>query len=527
MFWILQLAEPQSKLRLGNTCRTYWRKHAPNLATRPATTVLSELWTDGTLAYLLTVDRHNNKPVDLSLPFRSSNLSPGAKLELILASRSPSVVLVALQLPQSLASSVPNGRLVDKFPSNTTLWLILRQFESNGEANLNFTGRGVTQVENGASRAGRIFYEMPVLNIVGRELSTFEDLQKTLAQLGLNNGSTLIRLDFKKTDRPLEQAIAEIGQYFKEEEISQVSDKAESSNTAPKEVDTITAAITRLPSAEPNASEDVDTTSVNASEGTTADPMPYPETESDAPLPAPVTPSKRPAPETRKPVLGPDQRPISVFSPPSNDTPKAALVPHNEEDFEPTIAHAKLHQSRLLNNTQNKRLLSDAETEQQEADKAAKLANTKEVSIKVRFPDQSTIVSTFNAQETCAHLYTFVKGVIVAENQPFKLVWTSKGSQTIPKDEKKKLIKDLGFEGRMLINFVWGDAASEGARKAPILKPQFVQSAKEVHVPEPPPAPKGQDEKPIDKKAKGKETDGSGEGKPKGIPKWLQKLSKK
>jgi tether containing UBX domain for GLUT4 len=368
---------------------------------------------------------------------------------------------------------------------------------------------------------------MPVLNIVGRELSTFEDLQKTLAQLGLNNGSTLIRLDFKKTDRPLEQAIAEIGQFFKEEEISQVSDKAESSNTAPKEVDTITAAIARLPSAEPNASEDVDTTSVNASEGTTADPMPYPETEGDAPLPAPVTPSKRPAPETRKPVLGPDQRPISVFSPPSNDTPKAALVPHNEEDFEPTIAHAKLHQSRLLNNTQNKRLLSDAETEQQEADKAAKLANTKEVSIKVRFPDQSTIVSTFNAQETCAHLYTFVKGVIVAENQPFKLVWTSKGSQTIPKDEKKKLIKDLGFEGRMLINFVWGDAASEGARKAPILKPQFVQSAKEVHVPEPPPAPKEQDEKPIDKKAKGKETDGSGEGKPKGIPKWLQKLSKK
>jgi tether containing UBX domain for GLUT4 len=85
----------------------------------------------------------------------------------------------------------------------------------------------------------------------------------------------------------------------------------------------------------------------------------------------------------------------------------------------------------------------------------------------------------------------------------------------------------LGFEGRMLINFVWGDAASEGARKAPILKPQFVQSAKEVHVPEPPPAPKEQDEKPIDKKAKGKETDGSGEGKPKGIPKWLQKLSKK
>jgi tether containing UBX domain for GLUT4 len=359
-------------------------------------------------------------------------------------------------------------------------------------------------------------------------LSNLEDLQKTLAQLGHNNGTTLIRLDFKKTERPLEQAMAEIGQYFKMEEPSQASADGESSTAAPKGVETITEAIARLPSAEPPVSEDTDMISVGASEGTSADPTPYPVPLGDASLPAPVTPSKRPAPEMREePVLGPDKRPISVFSPPSGDTPKAALVPHNEEDFEPTIVHAKLHQSRLLNNTQNKRLLSDAETEQLEAEKAAKLASTKEVSIKVRFPDQSTIVSAFNAQETCAQLYAFVTGVIVAEDQPFKLVWTSKGPQTIPRDEKKRLIKDLGFEGRMLINFVWDDAASEGARKAPTLKPQYVESAKEVHVPEPPPAPKEDDEKPVDNKGKGKETEGSGGAKPKGLPKWMQKLSKK
>lgn len=442
-------------------------------------------------------------------------------------SRSPSVVSVALQLPQSLASSVPNGRLVDRFPSDTTLWLILRKFESTAEANLNFTARGVTQVENGGSGAGRIFYEMPVLNVAGRELSNLGDLQKTLAQLGHNNGTTLIRLDFKKTERPLEQAMAEIGQYFKVEEPSEVSAKGESSNAAPKGVETITEAIARLPSAEPAASKDTDMTSLDASEGA-SDPTPYPKPVGDTPLPASVTPSKRPAPEIREEsVFGPDQRPVSVFSPPSGNTPKAALVPHNEEDFEPTIAHAKLHQSRLLNNTQNKRLLSDAETEQLEAEKAAKLASTKEVSIKVRFPDQSTIVSTFNTQETCAQLYAFVTGVIVGEDQPFKLVWTSKGPQTVPRDEKKRLIKDLGFEGRMLINFVWDDAASEGARKVPTLKPQYIESAKEVHVPEPPPAPKEDDEKPVENKGKGKETDGRWGAKPKGLPKWMQKLSKK
>jgi tether containing UBX domain for GLUT4 len=383
-------------------------------------------------------------------------------------------------------------------------------------------------MENGASGAGRIFYEMPVLNIMGRELSSFGDLQKTLAQLGFNGGSTLIRLDFRKTEQPLEEAMAEIGQYFKEE-APQVPANGDSSNAGPKEVDTITDAIARLPSAEPSASGDVDMISNDASEGTSADPTPYPEPVGDAPLANPVAPSKRLAPETKEELLlGPDRRPISVFSPPSNDTPRAALAPHNEEDFEPTIAHAKLHQSRLQNNSQNKRLLSDAETERLEAEKAAKLANTKEVSIKIRFPDQSTIVSSFSTQETCVQLYAFVTGVIVAEDQPFKLVWTNKGPQTIPRDEKKTLIKDLGFEGRMLINFVWDDGASESAKKSPTLKSQYVESAKEVPVPEPPSTSQEEDEKPpAGAKGKGKEADGSGGGKPKGIPKWFKGLGKK
>lgn len=427
-----------------------------------------------------------------------------------------------------MAPSAPNGRLVAGFPSDTSLWRILRTFEDTGEANLNFTGRGITQVENGASGAGRVYYEMPVLNVVGRELSTLEDLQKTLAQLGIRKGTASIGLEFKKTDRPLQEAMAQIELYFKHEEPSNALPPKDSNDVVLKEVEPITLEIARLPSAEPSTPEDIDMTSVDASEGTSADPSPYPETVGDAPLPASATPSKHPAPESKEDlVLGPDERPISVFSPPSNDTPKAALVPHNEEDFEPTIAHAKLHQSRLLNNTQNKRLLSDAETEQYEAEKAAKLASTREVSIKIRFPDQSIIVSTFKARDTCAQLYNFTKGVIVAEDQPFKLIWTSKGPQTIPNDEQKKLIKDLGFEGRTLINFVWEDGASNGARKASTLKPQYIQKAKELKVPEPLPAPKEDDEKPIDSKGKGKETGGSGEGKPKGIPKWLQKLSKK
>ena len=114
----------------------------------------------------------------------------------------------------------------------------------------------------------------------------------------------------------------------------------------------------------------------------------------------------------------------------------------------------------------------------------------------------------------------------MAEDQPFKLVWTSKGPQTVPKDDKKKLIRDLGFEGRMLVNFVWEDGVHESSKKGAVLKSQFVQNAKEVTVPEVADLDM-KDEAvaagPSTDKGKGKETAG---GK-KGMPKWLKGLAKK
>ncbi|KAE8446929.1 hypothetical protein EG329_011560 [Mollisiaceae sp. DMI_Dod_QoI] len=470
--------------------------------------------------------KHKDKPLDLSRTFRQSGLVPGAKLELVQASRTPSAVLVALLLPAELAHKVPGDRLIDKVPSDTTLWRVLRQFESRGEENWQFTDKSAPRVENGASGAGRIFYEMPTLNIMGRELSTFGDLQKTLAQLGFNGGNVSMRLNFKKTDQPFEEAMSEISQYFKEEEAPAQE------VTTPKNLETITNAIQKLPSNEQGPKDvDVDMVSGTGSEttnttATTADPSPYPETVGD--LPPPVTPSKRAAEKCPSPspeqVLGPDQRPVSVYLPPSSDAPLASTTPHNESDYEPTIAHAKLHQSRLLNNAQNKRLLSDAETVRAEKERAAKLASTKEVSIKIRFPDQSSIVAPFTALDTGANLHTFVRGVIVAEDQPFKLVWNGKGVQTVPNSEKK-LIKDLGFEGRVLVNFHWEDDAKESVRKVTILKAQYAQNAREVAVPEVPSVDAGEEDRAPVVKEKPKES--SGDGKPKGLPKWFKGLGKK
>jgi tether containing UBX domain for GLUT4 len=446
----------------------------------------------------------------------------------VVASRSAGVVSVALQLPEG-------GRLMDKFPSDTTLWRILRKFESAEGRNLNFTARGVTQIENGASGSGRIFFEMPSLNIVGRECSTFGDLQKTLQQLGINNGTALIRLSFKKTEQPFEEAITEIGEYFKEESAIEHSGDAELQAAPVPAVSNITEAVARLSSAEPSSSEEKDTgiISQDTSQGTSLNPTPYPETVRDDPLP--VTPSKRPAPVSEdEPILELNQRRIEVYLPPSSDTPKAALAPHNEIDYEPTVGHLQSAQGRLQSSSQNKRLLSDAEIERKEEEKAAKLSAVKELQIKVRLADQSLAIATLYTTDNAAILYGLVKSAIVAEDQPFKLVWTdNKGTRTIPKDEKKGLIKDLGFSERMLVNFHWEDGASASARKVPTLKPEILKKAKELQVPEVVMTDVKENESgPSVDKGKGKEGESGGGGsggKIKGkIPSWLVKgLSKK
>jgi tether containing UBX domain for GLUT4 len=368
----------------------------------------------------------------------------------------------------------------------------------------------------GGSGSGRMFYEQPVLNIMGRELATFADLQKNLAQLGLNSGSSLIRLSFRKTDTPLEEAMAEIDQYFKAvegpENAGAHSGPSAGGIASTEKKETLTNAIAGEPNPEVSTATDADPQSPQA---TTAEPASEPST----------THIPDAEPSSSEMLVGPAQRSISVFAAPKSTTPSAALRPHNESDYEPTIAHAQLHQSRLLASSHNKRLLSDAELAKTSEERAAKQAAIKEVSIKIRFPDQLSIVSTFTAQDTAAALYEFARGVLAAgPEEPFTLVWMGpKGVQTVPKGGAEKLIRDLGFEGRMLLNFTWDEGASETARKGTSLKEEFAGKARDIQVQEPPAVEV--EEKPVEAQGVKRESGGKEKGKG-GVPKWL-KLGKK
>ncbi|GFF28494.1 tether containing UBX domain for GLUT4 [Aspergillus udagawae] len=469
--------------------------------------------------------KYKGKQLDLSLVFRLSGLASGAKLELVQLSRSPSIVTVALQLPEAEARGVPNGRLLDKFPSTTTLWLVLRKFEAGvagGGPIRNFTGRGVPVASAGNEGSGRLFYETPVVQIIGRELSTFEDLQKSLAQLGFNSGNVLVRLSFRRTEEPLEVAMVKIQDYFKAfEDAAPKPQEAAAAPAQPTVADS--KPLERVPSAE-------------HAEPLGAAPAPGPSAQVPQPVSHPsITSTESPA------VNQPSSRPVTVFSAPSNTTPQAAQMTYHEDDYVPSVDQAQAHQRRLLAASRPVRLPTDAEIAAKAAEEEEKRAAIREVDVKVRLPDQSQIVSKFGQQDTGATLYGFVRSCLSEQFAGERFILTSfpagppgsgakKIQSIIPDTDQTFLIKDLGMIGRVLVTFSWDASASPAARstRASLLKPELRNQAQEIKVEQPPELmDTSQDTVPPKVSGPG-DRDGEKSGrKPGGIPKWLKLPGKK
>lgn len=391
----------------------------------------------------------------------------------------------------------------------------------NGQVR-NFTARGTPATSGGTSGAGRLYYQMPVLQSMGRELSSFSDLQKSLAQLGFNSGSVLFRLSFRTTQEPLEEAMVKITQYFKEneEEAGPPAAAAAASTSVPKQVS-------------PAVAEETEEKN---------EPIITPEAVSSAPL-EPAT-EALPSGE-QKTELSASGRPITVYRPPTGSTPQSALVTHREEDYIPSIEHAKSHQERLNQLSQNVRLPSDKEIAEKAAAAEEKLAGIKEVEVKIRFPEQSQVVTQFNQSDTGATLYSFVRECLEPSftAEKFSLVIFGLGrrrgtvdqNQTIPDSDRQLLIKDLGLRGRVLVNFTWDDKSSAAAHNsgANLLKPELRSQAQDIQVPAVPVVEEEDNKKSALGKlgAALKGEDGgqssSSTGRKGGVPKWLKLPGKK
>jgi tether containing UBX domain for GLUT4 len=381
------------------------------------------------------------------------------------SSRSPTVVNIALQLPN-------NKRLTEKFPSSTSIWQVLRRFESGAGGTvpdpINITQRGIAQTSGDGSGAGRMYYEMPIIYVSNRELGSFVDLQKTLAQIGVSSGSHLLRLHFRNEGQPLEEAMAQISQYFKEEPTPPVAEASNAGQakaispaeeTAPKDSDVMEDVIHEEPTAHSETSQPSATVQPQTSEAAST------------------------STET-----APQKRTVTVYTPPTTDVPQAATQPFNDSDYEPTVDHAKYHQRRLNNLSQNQRLPSDAEINKAAAEKREKLAQVERVRVRVRLPDQAQIEDTFAREDTAADLFGFVQLALRHPEQAFTLKYTdAKGKHVLLTSSKQSLIKDLGWTGSTLVYMQWGDDVSETVKTGASLNDEHLKQAKKLEV-EPPKA---------------------------------------
>ncbi|EGO52504.1 hypothetical protein NEUTE1DRAFT_72191, partial [Neurospora tetrasperma FGSC 2508] len=434
--------------------------------------------------------KHKQKLIDLSGPFRTSGLVSGAKLELVQKSKSAAVVSIALDV---------NGqRYTKKLSSDMTLWQVMRQFEV-AEKGLNLTGRGTPKSSTGPQgTSGQLYFEAPVVSIMGREYTSMEDLQKTLSQCGINSGSIVLRVSFRETEKTLYEAMQDIGQYLKEVESDQPKTQADEpsapvTGSAPaieEPTEDLTLAAGPKPIKESTLAEpELQTGSV---EGTKAAapvapaPEPVPKTDPMDIVDEVVAPPAVPPRETTTTVSEPSDplMPTGVFNAPSSTTPIAARIEVHDSVYEPTIAHAQLRQQQLLQRAQNQRLKSDAELAADAAEEAARLAKVTQVDIKIRFPDQTSAQWTVAPEHTGAFLYQAVKGVMTHPDQPFRLILPGTHPIVAVQDGNKRLVSDYKLRGRALLNLVWDDAASQEAREAPFLKGSVASRAQEVVVPD-------------------------------------------
>lgn len=414
----------------------------------------------------------------------------------------------------------------------------------------NLTARGVPSTATGA---GRLFYESPVIQVVGRELSSFGDLQRTLGQLGFNSGSTLLRLNFRATDKPLEEAMMEIAGYFKSIEEEEDTSNVNASGGSKRE--TLVPSGSELAMPEPSA-----TSTLSDITDPTPEPQAIPEQQQSTGNPA----------QTPPPVTTVSSRPTTVYAPPSSAVPQSAKTPFNEHDYVPTVDQAKAHQLHLSRTTRPNRLPTDAELAAQASAQETKLASIADVEVKIRFPDQSQVVSKFTREDTAQGLYAFVRSCLDSSisGEKFSLSFfaaaggvgaggatsplttplhthhslssnptNKKGQSVIPDVAEKLLIRDLRMSGRVLVNFSWADDVSSRAKSAStrvqILRPELRQVASQIKVQEVAALPvrdeKG-DKSLLQRLGGGGDGDQGRAGARKGgggVPKWLKLPGKK
>ncbi|KAK9376760.1 uncharacterized protein V1513DRAFT_438051 [Lipomyces chichibuensis] len=145
-------------------------------------------------------------------------------------------------------------------------------------------------------------------------------------------------------------------------------------------------------------------------------------------------------------------RSVAVYLAP--DMTPEPVNDYDESIYEMTTVRAKAYQSLLTTKsrklTEGGPMLTKELRQKQEAEKRAKVGKCE---VRIRFPDQTQLLSTFNATETIGDVMTFVRFSLVDPMIPFYFFITP--PRRVLADPSKTLVDDLGFGAREILYFAW------------------------------------------------------------------------
>ncbi|TGZ79337.1 hypothetical protein EX30DRAFT_333447 [Ascodesmis nigricans] len=445
----------------------YWNTRQLKIKTTPAKPLhevraeaCEKLGLTPPTSYIL---KRNKAKLDLSLPIRLHNFVPGTRLDLVTApaSATSAKIAITLRVTEPVAS-----QLTGTFPATYTIWQVLRRFEADareaGNKNVNITERAEP---NSTSGQGRLVYIMPAVRMVGRELTGFEELGKTLQELGASQRELLV-LRFLKSEMPFEVAVEKIGRLASGEALGDetVASSSKGEDAVKGGVDQTEDVVMSDPP--PVEAESSPTNQTPVTESSNSTPGPDPQ-ETTSPL-SPPLPSDSPAPSGPK---------ISVYQPSTSAQIAAAQVEVPEEAYEVGIEDVKRMRAKYHELAQPQRLLSDKEIEAKNAAIREEMEKVAVLKIKVRYPDGYTSIQEVPGSSTSQDLYESVRTTLRHPNEPFALVIPPR--ETIPENTRRLTI-DLRLRSGASLHLTWSPYASEKAKNNPALNDELLKAAREM-----------------------------------------------
>ncbi|KAG4305259.1 hypothetical protein PORY_001429 [Pneumocystis oryctolagi] len=367
--------------------------------------------------------KYGHSILDLSLPIRFVQLPTKQDFFLypFLSDTYLENVRVALQIIDF------EKRLILSFPSQTTLWDILCQFEETENPPINITKRSVSVVSDGKID---YYYETPVVRIMNKEFSEPNILKDTtLSSQGIIEGNIVLQVKFKQTQIYFDQ----IKSTLPKKEIYKDNEETESQSVSTKPIEQ-TEYKKNL-----NYQSKIHQT----------------------------TPFKQM--DSHKLIL---DREILVFSAPTSSSFYSSKVDTNEEDYEMTLETAISYQNML--SAKAKGLSGQYSNIQQES----KQDNFKKHEVKFRLPDGMQVIGTFQGNENVQSLYDFMKHLIQYSEEPFLLYTTPPPKYLL--NMKAILASDLNFSTKTTIIFKWDDTAQSCVREHNILKDTYLNLQKDI-----------------------------------------------